>query len=69
VTTIAWTLVDLAGPGAAKLRAILRGDIRVTLSALEARFLARLREADLGCHRRTAWRADGEWIAAGPTGD
>jgi very-short-patch-repair endonuclease len=83
VTTIAWTLVDLAGvlaaddlaracheagvrhdttpaqveavlerrphsPGASKLRAILHGHLRVTLSALEARFLARLREADLG---------------------
>ena len=34
-------------PGAAKLRAILRGDVRVTLSRLEARFLERLREAGL----------------------
>ncbi len=33
--------------GAAELRRILRGDIRVTLSVLEARFLARLREAGL----------------------
>lgn len=33
--------------GAAKLRAILRGDVRVTLSALERRFLQRLREAGL----------------------
>jgi Transcriptional regulator, AbiEi antitoxin len=34
-------------PGAAKLRQILRGDVRVTLSKLEARFLARLRRAGL----------------------
>jgi hypothetical protein len=33
--------------GAAKLRAILRGDVRVTLSKLERAFLARLREAGL----------------------
>jgi Transcriptional regulator, AbiEi antitoxin len=34
-------------PGATNLRQILRGDVRVTLSELEARFLARLREAAL----------------------
>jgi hypothetical protein len=34
-------------PGAANLRRILRGDVRVTLSALERRFLARLRAAGL----------------------
>ena len=34
-------------PGAQILRRILRGDVQVTLSALEARFLARLREAGL----------------------
>ena len=34
-------------PGAAKLRAVLSGDVRVTLSKLERRFLALLREADL----------------------
>jgi very-short-patch-repair endonuclease len=34
-------------PGAAKLRAILSGDARVTLSALEKRFLELLREHDL----------------------
>ena len=33
--------------GAAKLRRILHGDVRVTLSTLEARFLRRLREAGL----------------------
>jgi very-short-patch-repair endonuclease len=33
--------------GAAKLRRILHGDVRVALSRLEARFLARLREAHL----------------------
>jgi putative AbiEi antitoxin of type IV toxin-antitoxin system len=34
-------------PGAGKLRRILHGDVRVTLSRLEARFLERLREAGL----------------------
>jgi len=34
-------------PGAAKLRQILRGDVHVTLSKLEARFLTRLRKAGL----------------------
>jgi very-short-patch-repair endonuclease len=34
-------------PGAAKLRQVLRGEVRVTLSRLEARFLARLRDAGL----------------------
>jgi very-short-patch-repair endonuclease len=34
-------------PGAAKLRWILRGDVKVTLSKLEARFLARLRDEGL----------------------
>ena len=82
VTSVAQTLVDLAGelseddlaracheagvrhhtrpahveavlagrprtPGAAKLRRIRRGDVRVTLSKLESRFLALLREAGL----------------------
>jgi putative AbiEi antitoxin of type IV toxin-antitoxin system len=36
-----------SSPGAGKLRQILRGDIRVSLSKLESRFLARLREAEL----------------------
>jgi Transcriptional regulator, AbiEi antitoxin len=34
-------------PGAAKLRAILRGDVRVTLSKLESRFLTLLRREGL----------------------
>jgi very-short-patch-repair endonuclease len=34
-------------PGAAKLREILRGDVRITLSRLESRFLERLRDARL----------------------
>ena len=34
-------------PGAAKLRTVLRGDVHVTLSKLEARFLERLRDAGL----------------------
>ena len=36
-----------SSPGAAKRRRILRGDVRVTLSKLEARFLSRLDEAAL----------------------
>ena len=82
VTTVARTLVDLAGvleeedlaracheagvrhhttpaqveavlsrrhntPGAAKLRAVMRGDVQVTLSRLEEEFLSRLRRARL----------------------
>jgi very-short-patch-repair endonuclease len=34
-------------PGATKLRRILRGEVHVTLSKLEARFLARLRKSNL----------------------
>jgi very-short-patch-repair endonuclease len=34
-------------PGAAKLREILRGDVRITLSRLESRFLELLRDAGL----------------------
>ena len=34
-------------PGATTLRRILRGDVHVTLSALESRFLARLKQAGL----------------------
>ena len=34
-------------PGAGRLREVLRGDVRVTLSKLERRFLARLKEAGL----------------------
>jgi very-short-patch-repair endonuclease len=34
-------------PGATKLRRVLRGEIRVTLSSLERRFLGRLRQAGL----------------------
>jgi very-short-patch-repair endonuclease len=34
-------------PGVAKLRAVMRGEMPVTLSKLEARFLVRLREARL----------------------
>ena len=43
-------------PGAAKLRAVLRGDAPITLSRLEKRFLALLRQARLalpGTNRRT----------------
>ncbi len=38
-------------PGAGELRRVLRGDVRVTLSKLEKRFLARLREAGLALPR------------------
>jgi very-short-patch-repair endonuclease len=52
-------------PGAAKLRAILRGDIRVTLSELERRFLAVLREQGLPLPRTnkmaTGRRVDCRW--------
>jgi Transcriptional regulator, AbiEi antitoxin len=41
-------------PGAGKLREILRGDVRVTLSELEDRFLERLRDARL----RHAWELE-----------
>jgi hypothetical protein len=34
-------------PGAAQLRRVLRGEVKVTLSALEGRFLKRLRDARL----------------------
>jgi hypothetical protein len=34
-------------PGATKLRRVMRGDVRVTLSKLESRFLEHLRTADL----------------------
>ena len=34
-------------PGAGKLRRIMRGEVRVTLSRLESRFLERLRDAEL----------------------
>lgn len=96
VTTVARTLVDLAGeldphelarachepivryrttpgqveivlarrpraPGAAKLRAVLRGDVRVTLSILERGFVTRLGEANL-LLPRTNRKVDGRWV-------
>jgi very-short-patch-repair endonuclease len=48
-------------PGAAKLRAILRGDARVTLSKLEKRFLVLLREAGLPLPQ-TNRRAGRYWV-------
>lgn len=52
-------------PGAAKLRLILRGDVRVTLSRLEERFLERLREAGLALpvtnRRAGGRRVDCRW--------
>jgi very-short-patch-repair endonuclease len=54
-------------PGATKLREILRGDVHVTLSKLEARFLARLREAGLPLPRTNrpagGRRVDCRWAA------
>lgn len=55
-------------PGAGRLRAIVRGDVRVTLSVLEDRFLGRLRDAGLHSRRRTAGWAAGASTAVGPTG-
>jgi very-short-patch-repair endonuclease len=48
-------------PGAAKLRAILRGDARVTLSKLEKRFLVLLRDAGLPLPE-TNRRAGRHWV-------
>ena len=48
-------------PGAGNLRRIFCGDVRVTLSKLEARFLARLREAGLPLPE-TNRRADKHWV-------
>jgi very-short-patch-repair endonuclease len=54
-------------PGAAKLREILRGDVRITLSKLEVRFLARLRDAKLALAETNrpvgARRIDCRWPA------
>lgn len=52
-------------PGAARLRVVLRGDVQVTLSVLERRFLARLREA--GLPRPKTNRTAGGSTAAGPS--
>lgn len=52
-------------PGARKLREILYGDHRVTLSKLEAAFLQRLRAAGLVLPRPTAPPAGAAWTAAG----
>lgn len=52
-------------PGATKLGAVLRGDVRVALSVLEHRFLGRLREAGLPLPRTNrragARRVDCRW--------
>jgi hypothetical protein len=53
-------------PGARKLRAVLHGDVHVTLSTLERRFLRRLQEADLPLPQTTAPPAAGASTAAGP---
>jgi Transcriptional regulator, AbiEi antitoxin len=54
-------------PGAARLRQVVGGDARVTLSELERRFLTRLREAGLPCPRPTGPPARSAWTAAGPS--
>jgi hypothetical protein len=58
-------------PGAGKLRRILRGDARVTLSKLEERFLARLREAGLALPQTnrpsSGRRVDCRWPELGVT--
>jgi very-short-patch-repair endonuclease len=54
-------------PGAAKLRKVLHGDVRVTLSTLERRFLDLLRTNGLGLpqtnHRAGGRRVDCRWPA------
>jgi hypothetical protein len=52
-------------PGAARLRRILHGDARVTLSKLEKRFLELLEANGIRCRRPTASPAAGAWTAAG----
>jgi hypothetical protein len=58
-------------PGAAKLRRVLRGDAPVTLSRLEKRFLALLREAGLALPRTNrpagGRRVDCRWPELRPT--
>jgi hypothetical protein len=51
--------------GGAKLRGVLRGEIKVTLSELERRFLKVLRRAGFHCPRPTGPRADAASTAAG----
>jgi very-short-patch-repair endonuclease len=48
-------------PGSGKLRRVLRGDVRATLSPLERRFLRRLREAGLPLPE-TNLPAGGHWV-------
>ena len=48
-------------PGSGKLRRVLRGDVRVTLSALERRFRKRLHEAGLPLPDTTL-PAGGHWL-------
>jgi len=48
-------------PGAANLRSVMRGDTRVTLSALERRFLKVLKEANL-LLPETNQHVGGRWV-------
>jgi hypothetical protein len=54
-------------PGAAKLRSVIRGETKVTLSGLERRFLALLKDAGLVCRTRIGSPGDGGSTAAGRT--
>ena len=53
-------------PGAAQLRAVLRGDVRVTLSALERRSSRACERPGCNCRRPTGRQVAGGSIAAGP---
>ena len=54
-------------PGARELRAILRGDVRVTLSKLERRFLDLIRGGGLPLPETNRPRASDGSTAAGPS--
>ena len=56
-------------PGAKKLRRIMHGDVRVTLSRLEARFLELLRQEGSRCRSPTAQPVAAVSIAAGRSSD
>jgi hypothetical protein len=58
-------------PGAPKVRAVMRGEVKVALSKLESRFLERLEEDDLplpDTNRRVGTkRVDCRWVRQGVT--
>lgn len=53
-------------PGARKLRRVIWGEVPVSLSRLESRFLERLRDAGLPLPETNGPRAEGGLTAAGP---